>query len=114
ILILILIIIILTSLSSILLLINFLISKKIYLNKEKISPFECGFNPRSNSRLPFRIQFLPILERVSHAHPPDFSGIHHPPYHQPRATKAKSPKACTPGGIQPPSCLRPSVLRGVP
>ncbi|KAG5331670.1 NU3M oxidoreductase, partial [Acromyrmex heyeri] len=63
ILIIILIIIFLISLSSILLLINFLISKKINLNKEKISPFECGFNPLSNARLPIRIQFLKNLVR---------------------------------------------------
>ncbi|KAG5335130.1 NU3M oxidoreductase, partial [Acromyrmex heyeri] len=60
ILIIILIIIFLISLSSILLLINFFISKKINLNQEKISSFECGFNPLSNARLPFRIQFFII------------------------------------------------------
>ncbi|KAG5337600.1 NU3M oxidoreductase, partial [Acromyrmex heyeri] len=51
---------IIATLSSILLLANFFISKKTFLNKEKISPFECGFNPLSNSRLPFRIQFFII------------------------------------------------------
>ncbi|KAG5321328.1 NU3M oxidoreductase, partial [Acromyrmex heyeri] len=34
--------------------------KKINLNQEKISPFECGFNPLSNARLPFSIQFFII------------------------------------------------------
>ncbi|KYM90515.1 NADH-ubiquinone oxidoreductase chain 3, partial [Atta colombica] len=31
-----------------------------FLNKEKISPFECGFNPSSRARLSFRTQFFII------------------------------------------------------
>ena len=47
-------------LSFILLTINFLLSKKRYKNREKSSPFECGFDPISNTRIPFRIQFFII------------------------------------------------------
>lgn len=54
---------------------------------------------------------ISILERVSHA--TLYSGIH-PLSKGDQGCLAKSPKACTPGGIQPPSCLRPSVLRSVP
>nr|AHA52530.1 NADH dehydrogenase subunit 3 [Homolobus sp. QL-2013] len=34
--------------------------KKNYLNREKNSSFECGFDPLSSSRLPFSIQFYLI------------------------------------------------------
>nr|ABB92705.1 NADH dehydrogenase subunit 3 [Vanhornia eucnemidarum] len=39
---------------------NLLISKKMFKNQEKMSPFECGFDPISKSRLPFSIQFYLI------------------------------------------------------
>ncbi|KAG5309039.1 NU3M oxidoreductase, partial [Acromyrmex insinuator] len=39
---------------------NFIISKKTNFNQEKISLFECGFNPISRIRLPFRSQFFII------------------------------------------------------
>lgn len=42
------------------LLINFIISKKEYKNREKLSPFECGFDPISINRLPFSLQFFLI------------------------------------------------------
>nr|YP_010531300.1 NADH dehydrogenase subunit 3 [Mileewa sharpa]UXX17559.1 NADH dehydrogenase subunit 3 [Mileewa sharpa] len=38
-------------------LINF-ISKKTMIDMQKSSPFECGFNPVSNKRLPFSIHFF--------------------------------------------------------
>jgi len=41
-------------------LINFLISKKIFNDREKSSPFECGFDPLSNSHTPFSIHFFII------------------------------------------------------
>lgn len=44
----------------IILILNFLISKKEYKNREKISPFECGFDPISLNRLPFSLQFFLI------------------------------------------------------
>ncbi|KYN16299.1 NADH-ubiquinone oxidoreductase chain 3, partial [Trachymyrmex cornetzi] len=51
---------ILTTLTRILLSINLILAKKTNLNLEKISPFECGFNPLSKARIPFRIQFFII------------------------------------------------------
>nr|ACA62582.1 NADH dehydrogenase subunit 3 [Scaptomyza undulata] len=46
--------------SSIIMMISFIImmlasilSKKTLVDREKSSPFECGFDPKSSSRLPF-------------------------------------------------------------
>nr|YP_009905731.1 NADH dehydrogenase subunit 3 [Nylanderia flavipes]QGW36360.1 NADH dehydrogenase subunit 3 [Nylanderia flavipes] len=47
-------------LSLLIMMLNFLISIKSLKNREKISPFECGFDPLSNSRIPFSIQFFII------------------------------------------------------
>nr|YP_010341268.1 NADH dehydrogenase subunit 3 [Stenamma diecki]UNZ99533.1 NADH dehydrogenase subunit 3 [Stenamma diecki] len=46
--------------SLILMFLNFMISKKLKLNREKSSPFECGFDPLSANRPPFSIQFFMI------------------------------------------------------
>nr|AYW52265.1 NADH dehydrogenase subunit 3 [Cassidinae sp. ACP-2018] len=46
-------------LMTMLLIIN-LVSKKTFSDKEKNSPFECGFEPKSITRLPFSIQFFLI------------------------------------------------------
>nr|QWM97252.1 NADH dehydrogenase subunit 3 [Aulaconotus atronotatus] len=53
--------------SIIILMINFLliiilnfVSKKTFMDREKSSPFECGFDPKNPARLPFSLQFFLI------------------------------------------------------
>lgn len=46
--------------SFLLILLNFIISKKTFQDREKSSPFECGFDPLSFNRIPFSIQFFTI------------------------------------------------------
>nr|YP_010587763.1 NADH dehydrogenase subunit 3 [Tanytarsus formosanus]WAB46372.1 NADH dehydrogenase subunit 3 [Tanytarsus formosanus] len=46
--------------SLIVMMISSILSKKNYYEQEKISPFECGFNPLNSSRIPFSIRFFLI------------------------------------------------------
>nr|QIT06412.1 NADH dehydrogenase subunit 3 [Neelides sp. FZ-2019] len=53
-------IIMILSLGSILILLNSLIGTKNAYSKEKMSPFECGFEPHSSARLFFSMRFYLI------------------------------------------------------
>nr|QXG15706.1 NADH dehydrogenase subunit 3 [Polleniopsis mongolica] len=46
--------------SIMLMLMTSLISKKTLIDREKSSPFECGFDPKSSSRIPFSLRFFLI------------------------------------------------------
>nr|YP_026020.1 NADH dehydrogenase subunit 3 [Pollicipes polymerus]AAS00861.1 NADH dehydrogenase subunit 3 [Pollicipes polymerus] len=48
------------AISSLLIIVSTLFSKKTILDREKSSPFECGFDPKNTSRIPFSIRFFLI------------------------------------------------------
>nr|YP_009459914.1 NADH dehydrogenase subunit 3 [Potamyia flava]AUT18179.1 NADH dehydrogenase subunit 3 [Potamyia flava] len=45
---------------TLLMMISIIISKKKIFDREKFSPFECGFDPKSLTRMPFSIHFFII------------------------------------------------------
>nr|YP_009093645.1 NADH dehydrogenase subunit 3 [Plutella xylostella]AEH05037.1 NADH dehydrogenase subunit 3 [Plutella xylostella]AIS35857.1 NADH dehydrogenase subunit 3 [Plutella xylostella] len=46
--------------SNIMMFISMILSKKSNLDREKCSPFECGFDPKSSARIPFSLHFFLI------------------------------------------------------
>nr|YP_010895320.1 NADH dehydrogenase subunit 3 [Victoriana melanorrhina]WJW73911.1 NADH dehydrogenase subunit 3 [Victoriana melanorrhina] len=51
---------VLMMLSIVVMMLATMLSKKSYSDREKSSPFECGFDPMSSSRLPFSLKFFLI------------------------------------------------------
>nr|YP_010564324.1 NADH dehydrogenase subunit 3 [Parapediasia teterrellus]UYX62347.1 NADH dehydrogenase subunit 3 [Parapediasia teterrellus] len=46
--------------SNIMMFLSIILSKKTFSDREKSSPFECGFDPKSLARIPFSIHFFLI------------------------------------------------------
>nr|ADO60378.1 NADH dehydrogenase subunit 3 [Sericinus montela] len=46
--------------SNIMMILSLILSKKSFLDREKCSPFECGFDPKSSARIPFSLHFFLI------------------------------------------------------
>nr|WRW11481.1 NADH dehydrogenase subunit 3 [Eteoneus sigillatus] len=48
------------TISMLMLIIYMTINKKMNMERNKMTPFECGFDPKSSSRIPFSTQFFLI------------------------------------------------------
>jgi NADH-ubiquinone oxidoreductase chain 3 len=48
------------TVSLLLIIISSIISKKRFIDREKSSPFECGFDPKRSARIPFSLHFFLI------------------------------------------------------
>nr|WNO18651.1 NADH dehydrogenase subunit 3 [Seseria sambara indosinica] len=46
--------------SNIIMILSMILSKKSFKDREKCSPFECGFDPKSSARNPFSLHFFLI------------------------------------------------------
>nr|UFZ12767.1 NADH dehydrogenase subunit 3 [Sialis longidens] len=51
---------ILMIISFLMMVIASILSKKSFFDREKSSPFECGFDPKTSARLPFSLRFFLI------------------------------------------------------
>nr|YP_010627143.1 NADH dehydrogenase subunit 3 [Achaea serva]WBK26834.1 NADH dehydrogenase subunit 3 [Achaea serva] len=52
--------ILITFISNLLMFLSIILSKKSFSDREKSSPFECGFDPKSSARIPFSLHFFLI------------------------------------------------------
>nr|ARH54565.1 NADH dehydrogenase subunit 3 [Oxyomus sylvestris] len=48
------------TITMIMMMISTILSKKSFMDREKSSPFECGFDPKSSARMSFSLQFFLI------------------------------------------------------
>nr|AEI26134.1 NADH dehydrogenase subunit 3 [Samia ricini] len=46
--------------SNLLMILSIILSKKSFNDREKCSPFECGFDPKSSARIPFSLHLFLI------------------------------------------------------